>query len=76
MKLMKQVSWTDLTKLTHKCEVCTQLIYDSGPKSGSWPIILAALALCKYTSQIIGTKGLFRKQFMSLLLSQEEKHPF
>lgn len=51
------------------------LIYDSSPKSGPWPILLDALALCRWTSQTIGTKWLFRKWAVSLLLSQEGKHP-
>lgn len=51
------------------------LIYDSSSKSGPWQILLRALALCRYTSRIIGTKWLFRKWAVSLFLSQEGKHP-
>lgn len=75
IKLVKQISWTDLTKLTHNVKYI-YLVYDSGPKSGSWPAKLDVLALCRYTSQTIGTIGLFRKWAMSLLLYQEGKHPF
>lgn len=58
-----------------QCELYICLIYDSSPKSGPWPILLDALALCRCTSQTIGTKWLFRKWAVSLLLSQEGKHP-
>lgn len=64
-----------LIRPNSQCELYLCLIYDSSPESGLWPILLDALALCRYTSQLIGTKWLLRKWAVSLLLSQEGKHP-
>lgn len=58
-----------------QCELYICLTYDSSPKSGPWQILLDRLVLCSCTSHTIGTKWLFRKWAVSLLLSQEGKHP-